>query len=392
MQRARALLDLVSGFGWLVLGTGVTACAVGMVTHWREFVVLGLACLLLVAVAVPFLLGRTRLQVGLTVEPLRVTAGQSVASGVLTRNVAPRTLFSTSVVVPVGGTRHQYRVGTLAPGAEHDESFTIRTERRGVIGVGPVTSRRGDPLGLFARDLAWSERLEILVRPRMVSLESLGAGLLRDLEGVRTDAVSPSDLAFHALREYRPGDDLRHVHWRSSAKAMATGTGADLMVRQYLDTRRSHAVLLVDDRAEAWAHSGDHETAMSVAASLAARALLDEFDVTFASGTHLSPGGDAHLALDTICRAEKGREGLLGATRRALRAAPAGSLVFLLTGARAEFSDVLRAASLFPPEVRRFTIRIDTAAESHPTETAGMPVLNLARLDDLPLLLRVGAS
>ena len=40
-----------------------------------------------------------------------------------------------------------------------------------------------------------------------------------DLEGVPSDQLSMSDLAFHALREYVPGDDLRHVHWRSSAKA-----------------------------------------------------------------------------------------------------------------------------------------------------------------------------
>ena len=84
----------------------------------------------------------------------------------------------------------------------------------------------------------------------MVPLDSLGAGLLRDLEGVATDAISQSDLAFHALREYVPGDDLRHVHWRSSAKAMGSGGENQLLVRQYLDTRRSHATIVVDDGAE----------------------------------------------------------------------------------------------------------------------------------------------
>ena len=94
-----------------------------------------------------------------------------------------------------------------------------------MIAVGPATTRRGDPLSIFSRDVTWTGVREVLVRPPMVPLETLGAGLLRDLEGVTTDAVSPSDLAFHALREYVPGDDLRHVHWRSSAKAMGPRRG-----------------------------------------------------------------------------------------------------------------------------------------------------------------------
>ena len=49
-----------------------------------------------------------------------------------------------------------------------------------------------------------------------------------------------SDLAFHALREYQPGDDRRYVHWRSSAKH------GRLLVRQFLDTRRSHLAVVVD--------------------------------------------------------------------------------------------------------------------------------------------------
>ena len=46
---------------------------------------------------------------------------------------------------------------------------------------------------------------EVLVRPPMTPLDSLAGGLLRDLEGVTTDAITASDLAFHALREYVPG-------------------------------------------------------------------------------------------------------------------------------------------------------------------------------------------
>ena len=66
-------------------------------------------------------------------------------------------------------------------------------------------------------------------------------GVIRDQEGTPSDEISMSDLAFHALREYVPGDELRHVHWRSSAKANK------LQIRQYHDTRRSHLTVVLDD-------------------------------------------------------------------------------------------------------------------------------------------------
>jgi len=162
------------------------------------------------------LLGRTRVRVDLFLEPLRVVAGDSVAGSVTVTNLASARMLPSMLDLPVGDRVHRYGLPALAPDASHEETFTIRTEARGVIPVGPAITRRGDPLGIFSRDLSWTDVPEILVRPEMVPLESLGAGLLRDLEGVSTDAVSQSDLAFHALREYQPGTLLHEIYtsWR----------------------------------------------------------------------------------------------------------------------------------------------------------------------------------
>ena len=122
---------------------------------------------------------------------------------------ARRCTATASRSLPAGGS---------ARGVLHDPHRAPRRDpRSGRPPPGAATRS-----AIFSRDVAWTPVREMLVRPPMVPLDSLGAGLLRDLEGVSTDAVSQSDLAFHALREYVPGDDLRHVHWRSSAKAMAS--------------------------------------------------------------------------------------------------------------------------------------------------------------------------
>jgi uncharacterized protein (DUF58 family) len=272
------------------------------------------------------------------------------------------------------------------------ENFTVRTQRRGVIAVGPATTRRGDPLALFSRDVRWTDVTEILVRPPMVPVESLGAGLLRDLEGVSTEAISQSDLAFHALREYVPGNDLRHVHWRSSAKVMASAGENQLLVRQYLDTRRSHATIVVDDNAAAYADAEDFEIAMSVAASIAVRAILDDFETSFVCGEHASSGGagdsGGSRALDAVSRAKLGNRGLIATAQQAARLALDTSLLFLVSGSATPYETFLRAAAVFPPEVRRFAMIVDPAAGTRVADAAGLPVLRLADKADLGPLLR----
>src|SRR5688500_607955 len=295
MAQVRRFTGIVNPLGWTVLVAGVALVVAAVYTDWRERAVLAAACLLVFLLALPFLGGRTYVRVEVVPQPERVTAGGAVAAGVRVRNIAAHGLLPTMLELAVGAMVHRYPVPRLGPDETHEESFTIRTERRGVIPVGPAMTRRGDPVGIFSCDVVWTPVREVLVRPHLVPLESLGAGLLRDLEGVSTDAVSQSDLAFHALREYVPGDDLRHIHWRSSAKVMAASGESALLVRQYLDTRRSHATIVVDDRLGSWSDPEDFETAMAVAASIAVRAVLDEFDVSFVCGTHASSGSDGHL-------------------------------------------------------------------------------------------------
>ncbi len=227
----------------------------------------------------------------------------------------------------------------------------------------------------------------------MTPLASLAGGLLRDLEGVTTDAVTASDLAFHALREYVPGDDLRHVHWRSSAKAMASGGDNQLLVRQYLDTRRSHATIVVDDRPEAWGDEDEFELGMSVAASIAVRALMDEFEVSFVCGEHAA-SGETRSARP---RRRVPRRAGLPRPRQSPAATPPGwrpdtSLLFLVGGRGTTLEEHLRSSASFPPEVRRYALTIDPSGRSRVTDAGGLPVLHLAELSELGAVLRWSLS
>ena len=82
-----AALAVVNPLGWTLLGVGVLLVLVARRTGWLEAGVLAVAALITVALALPFLLGRTSVRVDLRLEPIRVTAGASVVGSLRVNNV-----------------------------------------------------------------------------------------------------------------------------------------------------------------------------------------------------------------------------------------------------------------------------------------------------------------
>ena len=110
----------------------------------------------------------------------------------------------------------------------------LPTERRAVIDLGPLRAVRGDVFGLIRRVVQWPVHRQVFVQPRTVRPTGSLPGFVRDLEGEESTKRTASDLSFHTLREYVPGDDRRFIHWKSTAR---NGT---LQVREFLQTHRSH--------------------------------------------------------------------------------------------------------------------------------------------------------
>jgi hypothetical protein len=269
-----------------------------------------------------------------------------------------------------------------------EEIFSLATTRRGVVPVGPATTVRGDPFGLVRRTVPWSEVVELVVHPITVGIESLGAGVLRDLEGQTTNETSTSDLAFHTLREYAPGDDRRYIHWRSSARASALSGETTLLVRQFLDTRRSHLTAIVDGQASSYLDEIDFETAISAAASVVRRAFTDDVDTTVLAAQCSLYSGNLPLALDTFSRAEFGTDvGLTTLAARAAQLAPDTTVALLVTGAQPAFTELQHAAMYFPPEVSVVAVRVDPTKPAGITGLQRLVVLSLPQLSGLRSLL-----
>jgi uncharacterized protein (DUF58 family) len=407
VRRRLSPLGAVTGLGWTVLAGAVLGWILGERLRWFELclaAVIGLLCFLTCWVSVA---GRTALRVGIELDPPWVRAGETAEPSVQVANLARRGMLPVALEVavgPVGDKRPEpVPVPTLTRNAAApDRSFAVPTVRRGIIEIGPATVVRADPLGLIRRTATWPEVRELIVRPRTVHLPPLGSGLLHDLEGRTAEQVSVSDLEFHTLRDYVRGDDRRHIHWRSSARAGSITPGVDrFVVRQFQQTQRTHVLVIVDGDQGSYRDPADFETAVSAGASVATAALGEGLETTLLVADQIV-GQDADrnalvdvvsAYLDACARAEFGRGGNLAAlAARGFRAAPRTTVALLITGANPAFADLRRARLQLRSEVVARALRVDPTARTGIAPGETMTVLTLRALDELPALIGVGAT
>lgn len=391
VPRLRRTLDvplragaLVTPFGRAVAALALVSWAVAWRLHWVEFGAVVAGCVLALAISSLFMLGRDRVAVTIAIEPARVVAGQTAGVTIEATNATGRRILPFTLEAPAGALIVQSEVPSLRVDGVHREEFAIPTSRRGVIRVGPVSSVRGDPLGLMRREVAWTDSTDLFVHPNTVPLSGIASGWIRDLEGLSTNDLSASDVELHTLREYEPGDDRRHVHWRTSVRV---GT---LMVRQFIDTRRWHLAVVIGTARREYASNDEFELAVSVAASLGTRALRDRQSVSCVAGAHDVPAFNETSLLDGLAGVE-----LVNAPRTIADTAIASrryfrdaSVVAVVTGSRADASVLRLTAEQFPTGMRVVSIRARLGASSAYRPTGVTTVLDVSRLDDLERLLR----
>jgi uncharacterized protein (DUF58 family) len=367
----------VTPLGRAVLGIGLVAWLVAVLSGWQEFAVVAGVCLVGVALSFLFTFGRTQLEARTVLNPKRVVAGDTAVAELNVTNTARRRMLPVRLEIPVGGAVATVHVPTLAAGEGFEEVLIIPTQRRGVLQIGPTRSVRGDPLAMMRREVTWAEAEELFVHPPTTSLQGVSSGWLRDLEGQPTNDRSPSDVAFHTLREYVPGDDRRHVHWRTSARINK------LMVRQFIDNRRSHLGIVIDTNPASYASEDEFELAVSMAASLGLRAIREGQEMSCVAGASGVASHSGPNLLDGLARIELGVP-TISLQETTMRAAPllsSASIVALVTGSAIASSDFPLAARRFGVDVRMLALRADLAAEPSFVRSPQMITLVAGSLD-----------
>ncbi|MET0132281.1 MAG: DUF58 domain-containing protein [Kibdelosporangium sp.] len=204
----------------------------------------------------------------------------------------------------VAGDPVEVAVPLLGPGEQVEVDYRIPTERRGVFQVGPLVLRRSGFAGLAGSRTMLRDPVEVKVVPRVLPVRGLPTGVRRGHVGA-DERVERGGTDLVGLREYVAGDDLRRLHWATSAR---TGT---LMVREDADPARPHLAVILDDRPGGHPDPQGFEDAVEVAASLLTAGMAaghpvrlmstsGAVDLDVPAGAVEVGGGDADLMLAAL--------------------------------------------------------------------------------------------
>jgi len=246
---------------------GVLLPVLGRLLGVRELTSLGLTALFLTGASILLVAyGRVDVEAVRRVVPSRVHAGSPCRVDLHVRNTGTRRSPVVTARDPFDGGRRwaRFRLAPLRGGQGCAAAYRVPTGRRGLFDLGPLQLVRTDPLGLVSRTVELAGQDILTVYPRIEPISPLLHTRGADPRGgsVTSPSFGPSGEEFHALRPYVMGDDLRRVHWKSSART------EDLLIRQDELPWEGRATVVVDLRASVHDDSS-FEGAMSAAASIA---------------------------------------------------------------------------------------------------------------------------
>ncbi|MFF2776300.1 DUF58 domain-containing protein [Streptomyces sp. NPDC058052] len=344
----RAALGGLTTRGRSFLAAGAAAAVCAYVLGQADLLRVGLllASLPLICAVV---LHRTRYRVATSrlLTPQRVEAGTEARVQLRMENVSklPTGLLMLQDHVPyMLGPRPRFVLDRVEAGGRREVSYRVRSDLRGRFPLGPLQLRLSDPFGMCELTRSFSAYDTLTVVPQTTALPAVrlggeasgyGDGQQRTLALAGDDDVIP--------RAYRHGDDLRRVHWRSTARY------GELMVRREEQPQRSHCTVLLDTRRAGYQGSGPDsafEWAVSGAASVLTHMLERGYAVRLLTDTGTSVPGEgsdgyagtstgdstetAGLMLDTLAIVDHSDGAGLSRASDVLRAGSDGLLVAFL--------------------------------------------------------------
>lgn len=327
--------------GRVLLACGIVLTVIALGVGQQDLAWVGLILVLLPVLGL-LLVMSTRMRMGCarTVRPSRCTLGEELEVV---------TTLERSAGLPVGilrfeesvpralGERPRFAVHTLSGSWIRTVRYTLTGNARGRYEVGPMLVRACDPFGTARADHRFSSSSQVMVTPKVYALGAIGSTSGPTRSGEATpEQVGSQGQDDVLIREYRQGDDLRRVHWRSTAHL------GDLMVRREEQSWDPAVSVLLDSRGDRHAGAGaesSFEWAVSAAASICTHMLDRGYRVRLAdAGGQIMASDDVDVptarehALVTLTDERMGDQQDLLAAARACATGHGGETVVAVLG------------------------------------------------------------
>lgn len=331
--------------GKTFLLVGIITVVAGIALGYATLLALGLALLGAVVIGRVWILRRPRVEASRVVVPERTRVGRPARSTLTINNTGRRRTAGGLALEQFGDSQLPVEVPSLEPGEQVTIETDLPTDRRGVFRVGPLDVTRADPFGLVRSGDPDEDLTNLYVHPFVHQLEPFPSGVARDLEGPEVGKALEGGVTFHTLRDYVRGDDLRQVHWRSTARH------GKMMVRHNVDTHQPRSLVILDTRATS--HSAESfEDAVRAAASVVAASMTRGFDfrIVTTDGVNLNQMVPAAKIMDTFAEVGLSFRGSIEQTLDAVQSDIGGVSLTVVTG-------VLPAEEL--AQLRQFRDRFD---------------------------------
>jgi uncharacterized protein (DUF58 family) len=366
----------VTRFGLAALIAGAAALTLGVVFDWIAFDLLGIGLLAVLLLALASVARPSQLDITREIQPPRVPKGAPAIALLTFANRGRRGVPVTVATQHFSAQNVRTVIPRLRGGERGSRAYRLPTTRRGIFDVEPVEIVRRDAFDFFHLSRRHAEAERIWVYPRVLGFRTLPTGQTRHLEGPSSDTAPQGSITFHRLREYVPGDDLRLVHWRSSAKA---GT---LMVKHNVDTSQPYTVVVFDQRPSLYTQA-TFEEAVDVTASVVVASATKKAPVELRLTDGAVLGGprirDITPLIDHLTGIDPDPAGSLQDLLLALRRTKGGTSLVVVTG-RFDAADLQAMAALRRRFDRLVLISVDDEADA-PVDFSGVRVIMAANAE-----------
>ncbi|AWS42060.1 DUF58 domain-containing protein [Streptosporangium sp. 'caverna'] len=298
-------LKALTARGRSFLASGIAALLCAFILGEHDLLRIGVLILSLPLLAA-LVVARTRYRLSCArrLDPPRAELGSEATVTLRLENVTrlPTGLLMIEDTVPYAlGARPRFVLDRVESQGVREIDYRVRSDLRGRFTIGPLSIRISDPFGLVELTRSFTISDTLVVTPQVTALPHVrlsgewtggGDSRTRSVASAGDDDVAP--------RDYRQGDDLRRVHWRSTARY------GELMVRREEQQWQSRGALLLDTRR--YAHRGEgprssFEVAVSAAASIGVQLAHEGLGlrlVTDQGAEHLTDAGLSWSLLDTL--------------------------------------------------------------------------------------------